>query len=70
MVILKSRNKNFTNIKNLLQKKYIDINKMVVSNKVSFDKKGIKYFIGYKDAKKIKNFMYISPKKECIQKRV
>ena len=32
----------------------IDINKMVVSNKVSFGKKGFKYFIGYKDAKKIK----------------
>ena len=31
--------------------KNIDINKTVVSNKVSFDKKGFKYFIGYKDAK-------------------
>ena len=30
----------------------IDINKIVVSNKVSFGKKGLKYFIGYKDAKK------------------
>ena len=29
--------------------KDIDINKIVVSNKVSFDKKGFKYFIGYKD---------------------
>ena len=29
----------------------IDINKIVVSNKVSFGKKGFKYFIGYKDAK-------------------
>ena len=27
------------------------INKIVVSNKVSFGKKGFKYFIGYKDAK-------------------
>ena len=31
----------------------IDVNKIVVSNKVSFGKKGFKYFIGYKDAKKI-----------------
>ena len=31
--------------------KNIDINKIVVSNKVSFGKEGFKYFIGYKDAK-------------------
>ena len=31
----------------------IDINKMLVSNKVSFGEKGLKYFIGYKDAKKL-----------------
>ena len=35
--------------------KRIDINKIVVSNKVSFGKKGFKYFIGYKDAKKIRS---------------
>ena len=28
----------------------IDINKIVVSNKVSFGRTGFKYFIGYKDA--------------------
>ena len=33
--------------------KNIDIDKIVVSNKVSFGKKGFKYFIGYKDAKKL-----------------
>ena len=32
--------------------KNIDINKIVVSNKVSFGKKGFKYLIGYKDTKK------------------
>ena len=32
--------------------KRIDINKIVVSNKVSFGKKGFKYFTGYKGAKK------------------
>ena len=31
---------------------------MTVSNKVSFGKKGFKYFIGYKDAKK--NYVYFS----------
>ena len=31
--------------------KDIDINKIVASKKVSFGKKGFKYFIGYKDAK-------------------
>ena len=28
----------------------IDINKIAVSNKMSFGKKGFTYFIGYKDA--------------------
>ena len=32
--------------------KNIDVNKIVVSNKVSFGKKAFKYFIDYKDAKK------------------
>ena len=31
----------------------IDINKIVVSNKDYFGKKDFKYFIGYKDAKKL-----------------
>ena len=31
----------------------ININKIAVSNKVSFRKKDFKYFIGYKDAKKL-----------------
>ena len=30
----------------------IDINKILVSNKVSFGKKNFEYFVGYKDAKK------------------
>ena len=50
-LILKSKNRSFINIKNLFQLKKIDINKIVVSNKVSFGKKGFKYFMGYKDAK-------------------
>ena len=43
----------------------IDINKIVLSNKVSFSKKGFKYFIGYKNAKKL-DLMYIPPKNECL----
>ena len=46
----------------------MDINKMVVSDKVSLGKKGFKYFIGYKDAKKNQTSMYISSKNECILK--
>ena len=47
-------------LKNLLDfgKKFISklniINKILVSNEVSLGKKGFKYFIGYKDAKKIR----------------
>ena len=58
MVILKSKTKNFTNIKDQKYRyknlKNIDINKILVPNKGSFVKKGSKYFIDYKDAKKIR----------------
>ena len=54
MVILKSKNKNFTSISlEAISIKSIDVNIIVVSNKVCFGKKVFKYFIGYKDAKKI-----------------
>ena len=49
--------------------KSINIKKIVVYNKVSFGKKGFKYFIGYKDVKK-STFMYISPKREWIEKKL
>ena len=46
----------------------IDINKILVSNKASFGKKDCKYFIGYKDAKKLELYEYsfqkMSAKKE------
>ena len=35
-----------------------DVHKIVVSNKISFDKNGFKYFIGYKDAKKLNLYAY------------
>ena len=40
--IYKNGNKNFTNIKDISTKN------IVASNKVSFGRKGFKYFIGYK----------------------
>ena len=42
--------------------KNIDINQIIVSNKVSFGKKDIKHFIGYKDAKKIDLYAYFFQK--------
>ena len=47
------------------QRKNIDINKTVISNKASFGKKEFKYLIGYNNAKKY-TLMYISPKSECL----
>ena len=43
-------NQKFRQHKTPISIENIDINKIVVSNKVSFGKKGFKYFIGYKDA--------------------
>ena len=42
--------------------KNIDMNKIVISNKISFSKKRFKYLIGYKDAKKIGLYVYFSQK--------
>ena len=42
--------------------KNVDIDKILVSNKVPFDKKGFKYFIGCKDAKKIKPLFIFLPR--------
>ena len=38
------------------------MNKMVVSNKLSFGKQDFKYSIGYKDAKKIRSLYKFPPK--------
>ena len=40
--------------------KIVDINKIVVSNKVTFGKEGFKYFLGYKDAEKLYLYVYFS----------
>ena len=39
----------------------IDINKIKVSNKFSFDKQDFKYFIGYKDNKEIRPLCIFFP---------
>ena len=39
--------------KSLISINSLDINKIVVSNKLPLDKEDFKYFIGYKDSKKI-----------------
>ena len=44
--------------KTLISIDNIDINKPAVSNKVSFGKKNSKYFMGYKDAKKLDLYAY------------
>ena len=49
-MILKNK---FHQQKSPLSIKNIDINKIIVSNKVSIGQKDFKYFIGYKDAKKL-----------------
>ena len=45
----------------------IDINKIVVSNKICFGKSGFKYFTGYKDAKK--RLLSIFLPKMCAYRR-
>ena len=58
MVILQSKKKKFHEHQRPIPIKIIDINEIVVSRKISFGKKGFKYFIDYKDAKKIRD-LYI-----------
>ena len=48
--------------------KNIDIDKIVVTNKVSFGKKAFKYFISYKDGKKIKPLCIFLPKRSAYRK--
>ena len=43
----------------------IDINEIVVSNKVTVGKQDFKYFIGYTDAKKLDLYSYFFQK--CVQ---
>ena len=60
-MILKSKKKNDQH-EGPVSLKNLDIDETVVSNEVLFGKKGFKYFIGYKDAKKIKILCIFLPK--------
>ena len=46
----------------------IDINKIVVSNKFSSDKNVFKYFIGYKDSKKVRPLCILLPKMRAYRR--
>ena len=50
-MVFKLKNINFTIYLHPLDIKNVNFNK-AISNKISFDKKGLKYFIGYKDDEK------------------
>ena len=65
---IKKKKKKFHQHRGPISIKNIDINKIVVSNKVSFGKKGFKYFIGYKDAKKIRHLCVFLPKMSAYRK--
>ena len=62
------KKQKFQQNKRPVSMKNIDINKMVVSNKVSFNKTGFKYFIGYKDAKKRYLYVYFSEKNSAYRR--
>ena len=49
---VKIQKQTFHQHKGPISIKTTDINEIVISNKVSFGKKGFKYFFRYKDAKK------------------
>ena len=51
-MILKLKNTNFINIKDPVSMKYIDINRIEVSNKLPFNKQDFQHSIAYKDPKK------------------
>ena len=48
----------------------MNINKTLVSDKVFFGKKGFKYFIGPKDAKKNRPLCIFSPKMRTYKKNI
>ena len=72
-MILKSKNKNSINIKNkkvgiTIVIKHVDINKIVVSNKVPLGKKDLNILLVTKMLKKINLYVYFSQKCLHIEK--
>ena len=63
--LVKKKLKNLADLNENFHSKLDIINKILVSNVVSFRKKGFKYSIGYKMLKN-KDFLYISSKNELI----
>ena len=59
---IKIKQQSFYQHKRPVSIKNRDINKIVVSNEVSFSKNEFKYFIGYKNAKKIRPLWIFFPK--------
>ena len=45
-----------------------DINKILVSSKVSFGKKGFKHFTGYKNGKKVRPLWVMLPKMSAYRR--
>ena len=54
--------------KRLISIKNVDMNETVVFNRISFGKNEFKYFIGYKDSKKLDLYVYFSQKWMQIEK--
>ena len=65
---VKIKTQKFHQHKRLVSIKTIDINKIVVSNKVSFGKKRFKYLIGYKDAKSRPLCIFLPKIEETLMK--
>ena len=55
-------NQTFHQHKEPISIKNVDVDKIVVSNKASFCKRGFKYFIGYKKVSKIRPLCVFVPK--------
>ena len=60
--ILKKKKKKVHQHKNPISIYDVNINKILVSNKLSLGKKGFKYFTGYKDSEKIRPLCVKLPK--------
>ena len=48
--------------------KNIDINKIITSNMASFGKRSFRYFIGYKDAKRVRPLSIFLPRMSAYRK--
>ena len=46
----------------------VDVSKILASNEVGFDKKGFKYFIGYKGGKKVRTLCVMLPKMSAYRR--